>query len=342
MTVQFRNLVFEGGGVRGVAYAGAMRVLEQRGALENIQRVGGTSAGAINGLAFALGYTVEEQRDILFSTDFKSFMDDSAGLLRDVKRLRNDYGWHKGEYFRDWARKLVKDKLGKPDATFRDLKKGGRPDLFIIGANLNTGYAEIFSHERHPDMELADAVRISMSIPIVFAAVMQQGDVFVDGGVVMNYPVKVFDRERYIDAGEIDAARHTEYYNRENAVFSLQVADRSPYVYNRQTLGLRLDKREEIGLFRYNEPAARKKISSFKDFAWQLMSTLMQVQENVHLHSDDWHRTLYIDTLDVGTMDFGMDEATKNKLIGSGVACAEKYFQWFEDPNEHPKNRIDG
>lgn len=341
MATQFRNLVFEGGGVRGVAYAGAMRVLEQRGILEHIRRVGGTSAGAINSLAFALGYTVEEQRDILFNTDFKRFMDDTAGFIRDVKRLRNDYGWHRGDYFHGWAGALVKAKLGKADATFRDLKKKGRPDLYVIGSNLNTGYAEVFSHERHPDLPLADAVRISMSIPIIFAAVVQHGDVFVDGGVVMNYPVKLFDRQRYVDPNETEAARHTEYYNRENAVFSLAVPDRSPYIYNRQTLGLRLDKREEIALFRYNEPAARAEIKSFKDFAWRLMSTLMQVQENVHLHSDDWHRTLYIDTLDVGTMDFGMRDADKRALIHSGVNCAETYFQWFEDPNESPANRMD-
>jgi len=38
MTVQFRNLIFEGGGVKGIAYVGAMRILEQRGALQNIVR----------------------------------------------------------------------------------------------------------------------------------------------------------------------------------------------------------------------------------------------------------------------------------------------------------------
>ena len=76
MKTQFRNLIFEGGGVKGIAYVGAMQVLEQRQILKNIKRVGGTSAGAINALLFALGYTIVEQRDILNSTDFKEFMDD--------------------------------------------------------------------------------------------------------------------------------------------------------------------------------------------------------------------------------------------------------------------------
>ena len=46
---QFRNLVFEGGGVKGIAYAGAIGVLEERDILAGIQRVAGTSAGAITG-----------------------------------------------------------------------------------------------------------------------------------------------------------------------------------------------------------------------------------------------------------------------------------------------------
>ena len=98
MVIQFRNLVFEGGGVKGIAYTGAMQILEQRGILTNIRRVGGTSAGAINALVYALGYNVTEQTEILNSVDFKKFMDDSFGMIRDVRRLAKHFGWHKGGY----------------------------------------------------------------------------------------------------------------------------------------------------------------------------------------------------------------------------------------------------
>jgi hypothetical protein len=74
MTVQFRNLVFEGGGVKDVAYVGAMQILQNRGFLSGIQRVGGTSAGAINALISALGYSIAEHlgefgRDQLADSD---------------------------------------------------------------------------------------------------------------------------------------------------------------------------------------------------------------------------------------------------------------------------------
>jgi len=329
--------------MRGIAYVGAMTVMEQHSALNNIRRVGGTSAGAINALVYALGYNLSEQQNILASTDFNEFMDDSFGFIRDITRLLKDFGWHKGDYFKTWVGHLIEQKLGKRDATFEDLRKAGLPDLYMIGTNLSTGYAEVFSTERYSDMPLATAVRISMSIPLFFAA-MRYGprrDVYVDGGVVLNYPVKLFDREKYIDMiNEPYASKKKKYYNAENKNFLKVHPGRSPYVYNRQTLGLRLDTSEEIALFRYNEEPKGKPIQGFTDYVRALIGSVMQVQNNIHLSEDDWHRTLYIDTLDVGTTDFDLKEEKKAKLIESGKLCAEKYFEWFENPAKSPKNRI--
>ena len=190
MTPQFRNLVFEGGGIKGIAYIGAMEVLNQRGHLNHITRVGGTSAGAINALLYALGYTIAEQQQILESTDFRDFMDSSFGVIRDIRRLARHFGWHKGEFFRGWLGELIERKLGNKEASFADLQaKQGAPDLYVIGTNLSTGFAEAFSHERHADMPLLDAVRISMSIPPFFQAVRmgERDEVYVDGGVQLNY-----------------------------------------------------------------------------------------------------------------------------------------------------------
>ena len=62
MSYHFKNLVFEGGGVKGIAYVGAMEILEKRGILQNIERVGGTSAGAINAVLLALNYSNIESK----------------------------------------------------------------------------------------------------------------------------------------------------------------------------------------------------------------------------------------------------------------------------------------
>lgn len=343
MATQFRNLVFEGGGVKGIAYVGAMQILAQRGMLEGIRRVGGTSAGAINALILALGCDVSEQNQILRSTDFKRFMDDSFGVIRDIRRLARNFGWHKGEFFEGWVAELVKEKTGSKRTTFGDLREMDRPDLYVIGTNLSTGFAEVFSHERHADMPLVQAVRISMSIPLFFAAVRHgpRDDVYVDGGVQLNYPVKLFDRLRYIDEEDRPAAvRRTEYYNEENARFLLARPGRSPYVYNRQTLGLRLDTEDEIAIYRYDEPLQGEPVEDFTDYAKALMQALMNTQERVHLHGDDWQRTVYINTLDVKTTDFEISPARQDALVDQGIQGTETYFQWFEDPAEEPVNRL--
>ena len=69
-------------------------------------------------------------------------------------------------------------------------------------------------------------------------------------------------------------------------------------------------------------------------------AALMKVQENKHLHSDDWQRTLYINTLDVGTTEFDITPERKAALIEQGIAGAETYLQWFEDTDQVPVNRI--
>ncbi|WP_423126911.1 patatin-like phospholipase family protein [Gaoshiqia sp. Z1-71] len=343
MAAQFRNLIFEGGGVKGIAYIGAMQILEQRGMLFPIKRAGGTSAGAINALIFSLGYNIREQLEIMESTNFKEFMDNSFGLIRDIRRLAKDFGWNKGDFFTKWIGNLIEKKLGSRDATFGDLKAAGLPDLYVIGTNLSTGFAEVFSAERHAGMPLHKAVRISMAIPLFFAAVRHgdRDDVYVDGGVMQNFPIKLFDRERYIDMDdESGAARKTEYYNRENAKLSLSNPGRSPYVYNRQTLGLRLDSQKLIAAFRYNEPLEGKPIKNFTDYAKGLMNAIMQVQENQHLYGDDWQRTIYINTLDVKATDFKLTDEKKKALLIQGIDGAENYFSWFDNPDEHPVNRV--
>jgi NTE family protein len=343
MTAQFRNLIFEGGGVKGIAYVGAMQVLHQRGILAGVKRVGGASAGAINALIFGLGYDIDEQQQILRSAEFRRFMDSSFGVIRDVRRLARDFGWYKGDFFSGWIGDLVRQKLGTARATFGDLKSAGRPDVYMIGTNLSTGFSEVFSYERHPDMAVAEAVRISMSIPLFFAASRHgaRNDVYVDGGVMLNYPVKLFDRMRYIDRAEASgAARETTYYNKENARFALARPGRSPYVYNRQTLGLRLDTEKEIGLYRYDEPLDGRPIRRFTDYARALVQSLMNVQENIHLHGDDWQRTVYINTLDVRTTDFDISRERQDALVEQGILGTENYFAWFEDPAETPVNRV--
>lgn len=276
MAYHFKNLVFEGGGVKGIAYIGAMQVLHSNGILSDIQRVGGTSAGAINATLFALGFTNTEQRKILKNLNFKNFMDDSWGVLRDADRLIDKFGWYKGDFFREWIGKLIENRLGSSHATFRDLKEAGRPDLYVYETNLSTRFGERFSYEHTPTVRVADAVRISMSIPLFFAAVRNiRNDVYVDGGVLNNYPIKLFDRKKYIVSdNKKKMALMTDYYEKENESFLKKNPSSSPYIFNKQTLGFRLDSKQEIGVFRDGSEPQHHKINDFFDYAIALVTSI--------------------------------------------------------------------
>jgi len=346
MAYPFRNLVFEGGGVKGIAYAGAMEVLTKEDILTGITRVGGASAGAINAMLLGLGYTNDEFGQIMKTLDFNNFLDDNWGLIRDTSRLIDEYGWYKGDYFRNWAARLIKEKTGNGESTFKDIydMRASRRfrDIYVIGTNLSTRFSEVFSYEHTPRIPLADAVRISMSIPLFFAAKKNfRNDIYVDGGVLDNYPIKLFDRGKYLSPEKAETnSVLTGYYadlNKKAEALGKQI---SRYVFNKETLGFRLDSKEEIAVFRDQAEPPHHSIHDFFSYAWALIETVLESQASQHLHSDDWQRTIYIDTLGVKTTDFELDDDKKDELIQSGRSYTEQYFKWYNDPKNSPLNRI--
>ena len=338
MPYHFSNLAFEGGGVKGIAYVGAMQVLEEKGILPDIKRVGGTSVGAINAALVALGFGNDEQRKVLWDLNFNLFLDGSW-LIPNVARVITRYGWYKGDFFREWMGRLVKEKLGNADATFQDLRNAKKPDLYVYGTNLSTHFSEVFSIERTASMPITEAVRISMSLPVFFTAVRNaRKDVLVDGGVLVNYPVKLFDRQKYIDAENLITNSDKMKYAEQNESFLKTHPERSPYVFNKETLGFRLDSKQEIAAFRYDEPRVNK-IDDFVEYVKALVATILDSQSNTHIEGDDWQRTIYIDTKGVSTTDFSLSDERKRELEESGKKGASDYFEWFDNPENSPVNR---
>ena len=345
----FKNLVFEGGGVKGIAYVGALDVLDQEGILKDIERVAGTSAGAMVAVLIGLGYSAEEMKDILWKIKFRNFLDKSWGLIRNTERLVDDYGWYKGEFFRNLMAEYIQAKTGDGEITFKDIekmRKEGKPfrDIYLIGADLSTGYSKVFSASTTPDVKVADAARISMSIPLIFAAVKGlNGDdhIYVDGGLLENYAIKVFDRKDYV-IDEVNA-RRTDYYKKINQKLKSEnsktkeksIDNLNEYVYNKETLGFRLDAKEDINLFLdHNAEPKTKKIDDIISYTTALVTTLIDFQNNVHLHSDDWQRTVYIDTLGVSSMDFDISDSKKQKLVDSGISHTKAYLDWYNNDED--------
>ena len=338
MAYHFKNLVFEGGGVKGIAYVGALEVLDKEGILKNIKRVAGTSAGAMVAVLVGLNYTTTEISEILWDLNFKNFLDDNFGMVRDIDRLINEYGWYKGDFFRDKMAEFIEGKTGNGEATFKDLAKAKKfRDIYLIGADLSTGFSKVFCYNNTPDVKVADAARISMSIPLFFRAVQNinnDGHVYVDGGLLDNYPIKVFDRASFIK--KESNRRETAYYEKANKSLTRKLGQIDKQVYNKETLGFRLDSKEEINKFLHPEMEMpiKNDIKTLFTYTKALVTTLIDFQNNVHLHSDDWQRTVYIDSLGVGSVDFNISDSKKKDLVKSGVDYTQKYLNWYNNDEE--------
>ena len=264
----------------------------------------------------------------------KDHMDDGEQIVLSGAMITIDKLYEEGMHTRQSKRSRERQ--------LKKIEKKTGKKLYLYGTNLSTKFGEVFSVEHTPRTRIADAARISMSIPLFFAAVRnQRDDVYVDGGVLNNYPLRLFDREKYID-GPTNHARKVDYYKEQNRLLRRKQPQSSPYVYNRETLGFRLDTKQEIAIFRDGAEPPHQKIDDFFDYALALIKTMMDAQGNQHLHSDDWHRTVYIDTLGVGTTDFDLSNRKKQALKQSGVDNTEAYFKWYDDKANDPAiNRPD-
>lgn len=213
-SLRYRNLVMEGAGVKGFAYAGALQVLDSLGIVKDLQRVAGTSVGAIQASLLAVGYTPQEIIELTADIPLRRFNDGGWMLAGGIHRLKKQYGWYKGERIGKWIECLFAAKTGNGDISFGELHARGYKDLYITGTDLTYQCLRIFSHENYPQMRVKDAVRISLSIPLYYKAVLMDDDgkiydkpngrqlhVMVDGGVLSNYPVFIFDSTKYMQGG---------------------------------------------------------------------------------------------------------------------------------------------
>lgn len=333
---QFRNLVFEGGGVKGIAYAGALQVLEANGVLADIRRVAGTSAGAITATLVALGASSDHVYRIVGGTNFRSFMDDSFGVLRDSDRLLEDYGWYQGDAFAAWMQKQIYALAQDTGLTFQQLAKRAKAnptryrELFIVGTNLTLQLPMVYSAETTPDMPIWQAARISMSIPLFFAAVKNHDrHVLVDGGVTWNYPLDLFDDVKFEPAAGAAVKPEGTVYD-------------ANHVYNKETLGFRVDTHDEIEAEKLAWNLPPKKIDDFFDYLKALVGFMNDMANKLHLKNADWHRTVALDATGVSSTDFSLSDAKVKELMANGAKGAEKFFAWFNDPAANPKpvNRV--
>ncbi len=174
-------LILKGGGVKGLAFAGALTELERHYFFD---RHVGTSAGAIAAVLLAAGYTPSELTDILLKKSFRDFMDAPAWKIPfNLLFLR---GMHSGQACANWISKLLGHKLPRmSEVAMKDLSGGA----LVYAARSGSGTISFDSRGDRKETSAAYAARCSMSIPFFFAPAMVDGRRVFDGGLRHNFPL---------------------------------------------------------------------------------------------------------------------------------------------------------
>jgi NTE family protein len=307
----YKNLVFEGAGIRGLAYAGALEELQANNKLTDIEKVGGTSAGAIAALTVALRYSPQEIQKIILDTKIQKFNDGKFFFIGGIARINKGYGWYRGKAFTKWLEKIIADKTGNKDITFQELHLQGFRDLYVTGTSLNRQQLIIFSRENYPHMRVKDAVRISMSIPLYFEAVCIDSsghvlnrkhatgeyDIMVDGGFTGNFPIFLFD--------------------------SLYHSGRR---YNPHTLGLRIDSDGQIAYDINRAGLAPVDILNFKNYLRAFYVFVVENLNRQYLTEEDWQRTVSISSGNIGPKIRKLSKEEKELLISNGREAIQRFL----------------
>jgi NTE family protein len=312
------DLVLEGGGVKGIGLAGA--VLELDAAGYRFARVAGTSAGAIAAALIAAlnarGRPVTDLRDVLATVEYPKF--ESGNVLTEGAGLLTHMGLHNGDYLVTWlgdalaqigATKFGDLRLNDPGAD-PNLTDAQRYSLIVDVSDISRGRCVHlpwdFPAYGRPDIDeesIVGAVRASMAIPFFFRPVRFDapeadfGDqhfarskiTWVDGGMLSNFPVEVFDRT--------DGA-----------------AARWP------TIGIKLSARQTV------VPPAKELRGPIGE-AFAALHTLINNDERYYVPSTKAGRTIFVDNAGISATDFAITKSQQDTLFANGQAAAKQFLQ---------------
>jgi len=302
-----KNLVFEGAGVRGIAYCGAIQAMESKKMMDNIERVGGTSSGAVVALTISLGYSGKDIENIILQTNFKKFNDGNYFFIGGITRINKYFGWYRGKRVQKWLEKIIKEKTGNENITFEGLHQKGFKDLYITGTSLNKQKPVLFSYETYPKMKVKDAVRISISIPLYFEPLFidntgnvfsrpkqkKELDMMTDGGLLENFPIHIFDK------GQPDL----------------------------NTIGFRIDHDAQIENDKGNRTLAEIPIDNLKQYFRAFYTIVIENLNRQQLTTSDWQRTVSISDGNVLPKVRKLSREEVTTLIENGRRAVQERFK---------------
>jgi NTE family protein len=321
------DAVFEGGGVKGIGLVGAVAEIEKT---YDFIDLAGTSAGAIVAALLAVGYTGLEIKEKLEALNYNDFKDegliDKFGVLGKALSFIFEYGIYEGDFFKEWLDELLEE---KGITTFQGLRNDGSESnqtyrLRMIASDITDRRMLVLPDDLVkfgliPDkFSISRAVRMSMSLPIFFEPVRLtdgsgKNHLIVDGGVLSNFPIWLFDSQ--------DTPRWP--------TFGFKLVEENP---------------------RERKSDVKDPIKGIRAYATALVGTMLEAHDNYHISvsKGDLTRTIRIPTAistnggtkNIKTTDFDITKEESEKLFQNGVGAAKDFLEsWkFESYKEKYRN----
>lgn len=286
--------VFSGGGVKAFAFVGCLESLKQHQL--TLERVAGTSAGAIIATLIAAGYEFEEITTLIDELNLKQLLDPPplTSYLPFTKWIYLYYkmGLNKGERLEQW----ISEQLAKKGVyTFKDIKANY---LKVVATDLTYSRLVIIPDDLQQfynidpnQFPVATAVRMSAGFPYFFMPKQLRRSsheicLFVDGGLLSNFPLWIFNRGK----------RRKK----------------------RPVLGMKLSDHEA--------PIKQQKINNSFALLQAILSTMKKGHENRYM-SIDQQNIIYIPTGHLSPVDFNIDKKIRDDLIQRGKTTTDEFLK---------------
>lgn len=192
--MKYEYLVLSGGGVKGVGLIGALQILDEHDCLANLHTFVGSSIGAMIAAMLVIGYKPQEQFDVMCNINIQEMQE------IDIWKLFTHFGLDAAAKIVKYIKTLFRAKNIPTDITFEQLYQLTGKRLIITGTCVNTHKIEYFDDNTTQKLSVIDAIRISISIPFLFTSPKYNGNQYVDGGLLDNFPLTGV--QSYIKPGE--------------------------------------------------------------------------------------------------------------------------------------------
>jgi hypothetical protein len=179
----YNTLILSGGCMKTISTLGSLQYCYETNLLSNIETYVGTSAGAMICFFLAIGYTpIEIITYLCVNNVFKD-------VVLDIRGMLNHTGAVSYAIVQDTLEKMTISKIGYLP-TFTDIKNLFNKNLVITTYNFTKGELEYLNFDNTPTMPVLVALRMTSSLPLVFEPFEYMKNVYIDGGIVENFPLR--------------------------------------------------------------------------------------------------------------------------------------------------------